>query len=207
MENPSSLEEDQKLVEAINRGDQAAANRLVEKYQDRLYFCLLKIVQHPEDALDVVQESFLSALKSMNRYKGKSQFFTWLYRIGINAAINHQRKSNRHQTFQSQLSQVHLQQTAAQEERAAQSQPLAAAELADEVEKVRKGLEMLGPEFKAVLVLKEIEDLDYHEIAEIMKTPVGTVRSRLHRARQELRWILEQLGQVEHPSQGTGESR
>lgn len=199
MDKAQSLEEDQMLLDAINRGDHSAANRLVEKYQDRLYLCILKILDQPEDAMDVVQDAFISALKSINNYKGKSQFFTWLYRIAINAAINHQRKWYKQQAHKDRWNHF---QTIAMEERAATLQPLAQAELVDEIQRVRRGLEILGPDYRAVLVLKEAEDLDYQEIADILKIPIGTVRSRLHRARQELRWILEQRSNEDRPTQG-----
>lgn len=201
MEHPKSLDEDRNLVDAINRGDTSAANRLVQKYQNRLFVCIYRILGHVQDAQDVVQDAFLCALHSMGRYKGKSQFFTWLYRIGVNAAINHQRKVTRQHTLKGQFGEHNA---SAWEEKGEKFQPLVLAQRGDEVEKVRRGLELLSPEYRAVLVLKEVEDMDYQTISEVLKIPIGTVRSRMHRAREELRWILEQWDRANHPTDTKG---
>ncbi len=180
--------EDRQLIADCLRGRTAAFGELVRRYQDRLYNAVFRIINSAEDAQDVVQEAFLSAYQALEGFKGKAGFFTWLYRIAMNEAISLKRKQRVSLALRTQNEE-----DAQPEDRSAFSRPGEAAERAEEEKKLRLALHRLSAEHRAVLVLKDIEGLKYEEIAEAMRVPIGTIRSRLHRARAELREILEGL--------------
>lgn len=182
--------EDHRLISDSLNGDHAAFGALVLRYQDRLFNTVFRLVENPEDARDVVQESFLSAYQSLSAFKGDSLFFTWLYRIAVNTAISFKRK---------QKSALRLIATSHDtgvviepQDQAESNQPGYALEMAEEERRVHTALQRLSPEHRNVLVLKDMEGMKYEQIAEILQVPVGTIRSRLHRARLELRDILLQ---------------
>jgi RNA polymerase sigma-70 factor (ECF subfamily) len=143
-----------------------------------------------EDAQDALQEAFLNAYQSLDSFKGDSQFFTWLYRIAVNAAISLKRK----QRVALRLEHEHAEGPVAAEpaDTSTSSQPGLALERADQERRMQHVLSLLSPEHRAVLVMKEIDGLKYEDIAAVLQVPVGTVRSRLFRARMELRELLDQ---------------
>jgi RNA polymerase sigma-70 factor, ECF subfamily len=169
-------------------GKTAAFGALVGRYQDRLYNTVFRLVDNAEDALDVVQEAFLSAYQSLESFKGDSQFFTWLYRIAVNTAISHKRKRRVVARIDGRNGEAALDPL----DPSAHGQPGHALERAEEEQRVHGALARLSPEHRAVLVMKELDGLKYEEIAEALRVPIGTVRSRLHRARLELRELFEQ---------------
>jgi len=181
--------DDQRLITESTRGNTAAFGELVRRYQERLYHAVYRLVDHPDDALDVVQEAFLNAYQSLDNFKGDAQFFTWLYRIAINAALSHKRKRR-----------VVLSIDAAARngegvdplDPSAETRPGHALELAEEGRRIQQALSRLSPEHRTVLVMKDMEGQKYEVMAEILQVPIGTIRSRLHRARLELRALLEQ---------------
>src|SRR5262249_5659618 len=146
-----------------------------------------RLLDHPEDAQDVVQEAFISAYQSLASFKGDALFFTWLYRIAMNAAISHRRK---HKVAVSLETGSKNELVIDPVDESAYSQPGDALEQLEDANRLKAALNRLSPEHRAVLILKDIEGQKYEEIAEIMQVPVGTVRSRLHRARLELRDLL-----------------
>lgn len=180
--------EDRQLIADCLKGQTNAFGELVRRYQDRLYNAVFRIIDSAEDAQDVVQEAFLSAYQALQGFKGQSGFFTWLYRIAMNEAISLKRKQR--VTLPIRPRQEEDAQPADQ---SACSRPGEAAERAEEEQKLQLALNRLSPEHRSVLVLKDIEDLKYEEIADALRVPIGTVRSRLHRARVELREILEAI--------------
>ncbi len=195
---------DHRLIAGCLQGDAAAFGTLVCRYQERLYHTVYRLVGNAEDAQDVVQEAFLNAYQSLDGFKGDSLFFTWLYRIAMNTAISHKRKRR--------LSIVRIEAGA---DGAGQgrvepadpselSRPGHSLEQAEEEARVRKALDRLSPEHRAVLVMKDMEGRKYEEMAEVLEVPIGTIRSRLHRARLEMRELLEQNEACEGP--GTRES-
>jgi RNA polymerase sigma-70 factor (ECF subfamily) len=162
---------------------------LVRRYQDRLYNMIYRLVGNPEDARDVVQEAFLHAYQSLDRFKGDAQFFTWLYRIAFNASVSQKRKSRRMLSINRSREEANP--AMEPEDDSPASRPGHGLEQAEEERRVQAALNQLAAEHRAVLILKDMEDLKYEAIATILQIPLGTVRSRLHRARMELRQLLE----------------
>jgi RNA polymerase sigma-70 factor (ECF subfamily) len=179
--------EDRRLIADCLQGDSAAFGVLVRRYQDRLYNSVLRLVDNADDARDVVQDAFLHAYQALDGFKGDSLFFTWLYRIAINTAISLKRKHR-----------VTLRMDGGREDGGAVepvdtsefSQPGYALEQAEQEQKIQHALNQLSPEHRAVLIMKDMEGQKYEEMAEVLQVPIGTIRSRLHRARMELRELL-----------------
>jgi RNA polymerase sigma-70 factor (ECF subfamily) len=184
--------DDGRLIAECLAGDQGAFGVLVSRYQDRLFNTVYRLLENLEDAQDVTQESFVSAYQSLASFKGDAQFFTWLYRIAVNAAISLRRKKRATVSLDSTKGQTHSFQPV---DESRDTQPGASLERMENEEQIRWALGRLSVEHRAVVVLKDIEELRYEEIAEILKVPIGTVRSRLHRARLELRELLERFEQ------------
>lgn len=189
-------EDDFALVTASALGDPRAASTLVEKYYNRLYISIQKILDNPEDAKDATQEAFLQVFRAVHKFQNRCQFYTWIYKIALNCAFNLRRNNKKHHPQEERLT---LQNTERVDSNIF-NQPEESAEFLDEIGRVRKGLQLLGSDYRNVLVLKEVEEMDYQTISEILDIPIGTVRSRLHRARQELRWILEQWEARQSPN-------
>jgi RNA polymerase sigma-70 factor (ECF subfamily) len=178
--------DDRRLIADCLAGRTAAFGDLIRRYQDRLFNAVVRVVDQPEDAADVVQDAFLNAYQSLNSFKGDSEFFTWLYRIAFNAAISLRRKRKAVLSFDG----VPDTQAVEPEDPSEYTRPGAALERTEEDTQLLAALTRLSPEHKAVLVLKDLEGQKYEDIAAILDVPVGTVRSRLHRARMELRDLL-----------------
>ncbi len=181
---------DNELIADCLKGDTNAFGDLVLRYQDRLFNTVFRLVDNPEDAKDVVQEAFLSAYQSLQSFKGDSLFFTWLYRIAVNTAISLKRKQQSALRLAPAGKDTGV--VVEPQDPSESNKPSYALEMADKERKVHEGLNRLSPEHRSVLVLKDMEGLKYEELAEILQVPVGTIRSRLHRARMELREILLQ---------------
>jgi RNA polymerase sigma-70 factor (ECF subfamily) len=181
--------DDHRLIADCLRGDSAAFGELVRRYQDRLYSTVYRLVGNAEDAQDVVQEAFLSAYQSLDGFKGHSEFFTWLYRIAFNTAISLKRK----QRVTLSLSGGHGGAGGTEPaDESDQSRPEQGLERAEEDRRVQAALARLSPEHRMVLILKDMEGQKYEAMAAILEVPIGTIRSRLHRARAELRALLQQ---------------
>ncbi|HZZ81782.1 MAG TPA: sigma-70 family RNA polymerase sigma factor [Gemmataceae bacterium] len=173
------------MISESRKGNSAAFGELVLRYQDRLFNSVLRLSENAEDARDVVQEAFLNAYLSLHSFKGDSLFFTWLYRIAINTAISMKRKKRVVLRIQPAAEggaePLDLSET---------SRPGHAIEMEEEERRVQGALAKLSQEHRSVLVMKDLDGMKYEEIADILDVPVGTVRSRLHRARLELRDVL-----------------
>jgi RNA polymerase sigma-70 factor (ECF subfamily) len=169
-------------------GDQGAFGELVTRYQDPLFNMVYRHVGNAEDAADVVQEAFLSAYQSLASFKGDAKFSTWLYRIAFNAAMTHKRRQKSGmksiKTSDSSPGVEPLDLTAS-------NRPGHAIETAEDERWLHDALQRLSPEHRAVLLMKDMEDMRYEDMAEILGVAVGTIRSRLHRARLELKDLLE----------------
>jgi RNA polymerase sigma-70 factor (ECF subfamily) len=181
--------DDNRLISECLAGNTAAFGDLVTRYQDRLYNTVFRLVNQPEDARDAVQEAFLSAYQSLASFKGDSLFFTWLYRIAINTAISLKRKQRAALRLTSGLESGTLNEPADPSDT---TQPGRALEMAEDEKIIQQALNRLSPEHRTVLVLKDMEGRKYEDMAEVLEVPIGTIRSRLHRARLELRDILLQ---------------
>jgi len=176
--------EEQELIDACLAGQTEAFGELVVRYQDRLYNGLYGVLGSSDDAREIAQEAFVHAFEKLNTFQGKSAFYSWLYRIALNAAISRKRKDKRMVgSVESAREATGLE----PQDHRPDAEPAYPAEVCEKQDMVRLALAELSEEFRTVLVLKEIEDMKYEEISEIVGCPVGTVRSRIHRARSELR--------------------
>lgn len=181
--------DDRRLIAASLKGDPAAFGELVRRYQDRLYNTVYRLLDNADDAQDVVQDAFVNAYQSLDGFKGDSQFFTWLYRIAVNTAISHKRKQRLTLSIDSGRNGERRVEPLDDSDA---SRPEHALERAEEERRVQQALNRLSAEHRAVLILKDMEGQKYEAMAEILGVPIGTIRSRLHRARTELRELLEQ---------------
>jgi len=178
-------EHENQLIQLVREGDLSAWGELIRIHQDRLYNSIVRVVGHPDRARDVVQDTFIQAIENISRFDGKSQFFTWLYRIAFNRAMSMYRK------HKSEVSLEVARENAGDETMAdSQDQPEDRVLQSELVEEVHQALEQLSAEHRAVIVLREIEGCEYEQIAEILEVSLGTIRSRLHRARSEMRRLL-----------------
>jgi|SRR5437868_2680545 len=183
---------DQQLVQRVQKGDKAAFDLLVRKYQHRVLKLVSRFVNDAAEAEDVAQEAFLKAYRALPAFRGDSAFYTWLYRIAINTAKN-ALVSNRRRPVDFDLDL----QDPDQYERQAKLKDSDTPEgvlLTDEIRLVvEKALEQLPEDLRTAIVLRELEGLSYEEIAEAMDCPVGTVRSRIFRAREAIDKKLKPL--------------
>ncbi|PIP59805.1 MAG: RNA polymerase subunit sigma-24 [Verrucomicrobia bacterium CG_4_10_14_3_um_filter_43_23] len=180
------------LVRQVQEGNSGAFDALVKKYRERLYGVVYNLTSNREDASDLTQESFIKAFRSIKRFKGNSSFFTWLYRIAVNTTLTHM-KRNRYRRFFSfetlQEEGISDEFVAAFSSGAESDKPTFLKELQ---EKLNEALQKLSPKHRTVVVLFEIEGLSHQEIADVMKCSEGTVRSRLHYAKQQLQGYLKE---------------
>jgi RNA polymerase sigma-70 factor, ECF subfamily len=181
--------DDNRLIKDCLEGDTAAFGELVRAYQDRVYNTVFRLLGNAEDAYDVVQDAFLNAYLSLGSFKGDSLFFTWLYRIAINTAITLKRKRRVVISLQAARGGDNVLDPA---DTSQEAEPGRGLEQAEQEQRIQAALNRLSPEHRAVLILKDMEGQKYEEMAEILQVPIGTIRSRLHRARTELREVLEQ---------------
>jgi RNA polymerase sigma-70 factor, ECF subfamily len=172
---------DAQLIGRTLAGEPAAFGELVLRYQDRLYNSLLRVLGSAEDARDAVQDAFVQAFVKLDTFRGSSAFYTWLYRIALNTAMSHARRKRPHRSLDQERTECGREPV--------DSQPLPAArlELSERAAQVHRALAELSAEYREIIVLRELDGCKYEQIAEILALPIGTVRSRLFRARLELR--------------------
>lgn len=175
---------DQELVEKAQQGDKKAFNLLVVRYQNRVAGLLTRYVAR-DDIPDIVQESFIKAYRSLESFRGESAFYTWLYRIAVNTAKNHLTSLGRRPPKEDILAEDAESYDVGTQLREADTPENLV--LSNELKRiVFETIENLPEELKAAITLREIEGLSYEEIAEVMNCPVGTVRSRIFRAREAI---------------------
>ena len=176
---------DQQLIERIQRGDKNAFNLLVKKYQHKVVSLVSRYVNNPGDIPDVAQEAFIKAYRAIPDFRGESAFYTWLYRIAVNTAKNYIVAQGRRPPDMDVDSQ-----DAETYDGAESLHEVANPEnlmLSDEIRaEVASALASLPEDLRTAITLREIEGLSYEEIAEVMECPVGTVRSRIFRAREAI---------------------
>jgi RNA polymerase sigma-70 factor (ECF subfamily) len=168
---------------------------LVAKYQDRVLNTILRLCGNMCDAEELAQETFLKALEKLSLFRGQSKFYTWLFRIAVNLTISSRRRGVRvkfHPLGGSDDAGAQMSPMAQVASRREPSPP-AAAMSAEASQRVTEALDELDEEFRAVVVLRDIEDMDYAQIGAVLDLPVGTVKSRLHRARCALQAKLADL--------------
>jgi RNA polymerase sigma-70 factor (ECF subfamily) len=176
---------DEELVLRVQQGDKSAYDLLVIKYQHRIIQLVNRYIKDSSDAQDVAQEAFIKAYRALGNFRGESAFYTWLYRIAINTAKNYLMSRSR----RSADAQVDVQ-DAEQIEKAPQLQGMETPErqlLNEEiVETIKTAIAKLPEEMRIAIMLREFEGMSYEEIAQAMDCPVGTVRSRIFRAREAI---------------------
>ena len=189
----TASETDQKLVQRAQRGDLRAFDLLVLKYQGRISALISRYLSDPGDVEDVTQEAFIKAYRALERFRGDSAFYTWLYRIAANAAKNHLVAKRRRPR-----SDASIEDAEAFDEFGLNSDsgsPEAIAMGDELVGVVEAAMRALPEELRAALTLRELEGLSYDDIAEVLGCPVGTVRSRIFRAREAIdERVREQIG-------------
>jgi RNA polymerase sigma-70 factor (ECF subfamily) len=181
------VSDDAQWIDQTLRGQPEAFGQLVLKYQDRLFNTVFHMVGHAEDARDIVQEALVQALLHLDSFQRHSAFYTWLYRIALNAAISHRRRRRPVASLDQMREAGHMEPVDCEDG------PAEALDRQERCRQVRQAIASLGEEHRAVLVLREIDGCCYETIAEILDLPIGTVRSRLHRARLELRDELQKM--------------
>ena len=186
-------EVDQQLVERAQRGDKHAFELLVAKYQRRLGRLISRFVRNAAEAEDVTQDAFIKAYRALPAFRGDSAFYTWLYRIGINTAKNHLvaqgRRAPTSTPFDADEAED-FEDAALLHEVATPENELMSKQV---VEVVNSSLQELPDDLRTALTLREIEGLSYEEIAAVMDCPIGTVRSRIFRAREAIAANLRPL--------------
>ena len=189
-EASSTREYDLLLVAKAQAGDLDAFDSLTVKYRQRLLSVIYNMTSNREDAADLTQEAFLKAFRSIGRFKGKSSFFTWLYRIGVNVTLSHLQKNKSRRFFSFENLSEEVNQETAFEVLASRSKTDRPTMLNELQEKLNEALQKLSNKHRTIVVLFEIEGLSHKQISEIMKCSEGTVRSRLHYAKQQLQGYL-----------------
>lgn len=183
---------DLSIVRQVQSGDVAAFDRLINKYRERVFGIVYNLTGNREDAADLTQDAFIKAFQSIHRFGGQSSFFTWLYRIAVNSSLSHLRKSRVRSFFS--LERIDSDEPVAKEVIAALTDKSGVdrdAYVRELQEKLNDAMMKLSINHRTVVTLFEIDGLSHQEIAEIMDCSVGTVRSRLHYAKQLLQAELQ----------------
>ena len=188
----SSNETDQCLVERVQRGEKVAFDALVLRYQSRIVNLVSRFIRNQADALDVTQEAFLKAYRALPNFRGDSAFYTWLYRIAINTAKNYLAvQSRRSVNMEQDYSEIEQIEDSSALKEIASPESLV---LTDEIQQtVINAIENLPDDLRVAISLRELEGLSYEEIATAMECPIGTVRSRIFRAREVIDKHLKPL--------------
>lgn len=189
-ERQQEADADFDVVKRVQAGDVAAFDVLIRKYRERVFGVVYNLTSNREDTADLVQDAFIKAFQSINRFQGQSSFFTWLYKIAVNTTLSHLRK-NKLRTF---FSLEKVQEDGATAEILNQLTDTSGADrdayLRELQEKLNEALQKLSIKHRTVITLFEIDGLSHAEIAEVMDCSEGTVRSRLHYAKQFLQGEL-----------------
>jgi RNA polymerase sigma-70 factor (ECF subfamily) len=181
----SNQASDKKLVERVQKGDKGAFDLLVLKYQHKIVNLIMRYVRDPELALDIAQEAFIKAYRALPRFRGDSAFYTWMYRIAVNTAKNHL-AAQRRRPMDVELDLQDPEQYDLHAKLKETDTPEGLA-LGNELkETVERAIAALPEDLRTAIILRELEGMSYEEIAQTMDCPVGTVRSRIFRARDAI---------------------
>jgi len=181
------VNDEEDLIQSALAGKSSAFETLVGRYQDRLYTAMISIVGSADEAEDVVQEAFIQAYLKLDTFQQNSRFFTWLYRIAFNFALARRRRKRGH------LSLDESRENSGNEPVSSIDSPDHRLSRYEDVQLVHRALALLSEDHRSILVLREMEDLAYEEIADVLSISLGTVRSRLNRARAALKLQLEKF--------------
>ena len=191
VDGTQAVDGDVAFVRRVQQGDVSAFDHLILKYRERLFSIIYNLTSNREDAADLTQEAFIKAFRSINRFKGKSSFFTWLYRIAVNATLTHLKRNRLRRFFSFENINEEVGHSEIVEALAERTNANRSTLLHELQEKLNEALHKLSPKHRAVVVLFEIEGLSHQEISEVVGCSVGTVRSRLHYAKQQLQAYLQ----------------
>ena len=188
--------QEQQWVEAARQGDQSAFEQLVHLYEKRVLALTTRMCKNPEDAEEAAQEAFLSAWQGLPFFRGDASFSTWLYRLASNACVDLLRREGRRQSaagpsLNDEEVQLEVPDTA--------PSPQEQAERSELRQQIEAGLQALTPDHRQVLLLREMHQLSYDEIAQTLDVDVGTVKSRINRGRKQLRNFLLRSGNFSPP--------
>jgi len=183
------------LVKRCQAGDTEAFDELVTRYRTRVFGMIYNMVHNEQDAWDLAQESFLKAWKSIGRFRGQSSFYTWIYRIVMNVTIDWLRKKKIKGGDAEFDDAIQLREIdpASKTVPKAEALPHQTMERDEIRARIEKAIGQLSPEHRAVILMKEIDDMQYHEIAEALGCSIGTVMSRLFYARKKLQGLLRDV--------------
>ena len=183
------------LVKQCQAGQTEAFDQLVNRYRSRVFAMIYNMVHNEQDAWDLAQDSFVKAWKSIKRFRGQSSFYTWLYRIVMNVTIDHVRKKQIKGAGTEFNDEVKLGEIEPAARTAPKSEPLPHRQMERSEIRARidAAIAQLTPEHRAVILMKETEDMQYHEIAEALGCSIGTVMSRLFYARKQLQNLLRDV--------------
>ena len=189
----SDREIDRQLVERAQRGDKRAFELLVEKYQRKLARLLSRFIRDPAEVEDVTQEAFIKAYRALPAFRGDSAFYTWLYRIGINTAKNYLMAMGRRAPTSTEVEAEEAEGFEEGEHLRDINTPESVLLSNEIAETVNSTIEQLPEELRTAIQLREIEGMSYEDIAQVMNCPIGTVRSRIFRAREAIAERLRPL--------------
>ncbi|MFK8112661.1 MAG: RNA polymerase sigma factor [Rubripirellula sp.] len=189
--------EENQLIDQALQGDRDAFTRLVQLNQDRLFASMIQVTGSPDEAEEVVQEAFIRAFIKLDTFQRNSQFFTWLYRIAFNSALTRRRRKRARVSLDHCRENNGLEVTDPGD---GVDEPILRRE---RVSMVREAMQALTDEHRSILVLREMQEHSYEDIAEILEISIGTVRSRLSRARGQLKLALEAMLRAEESSRKT----
>lgn len=183
------------LVKQCQAGQTEAFDQLVNRYRSRVFAMIYNMVHNEQDAWDLAQDSFVKAWKSIKRFRGQSSFYTWLYRIVMNVTIDHARKKQIKGAGMEFNDEVKLGEIEPAARTAPKSEPLPYRQMESSEIRARidAAIAQLTPEHRAVILMKETENMQYHEIAEALGCSIGTVMSRLFYARKRLQNLLRDV--------------
>lgn len=179
------------IVQRVQAGNVGAFDQLVQKYREHIFSIIYNMTSNREDASDLSQETFIKAFQAIACFKGKSSFFTWIYRIAINTTMTFLKKRNRRRFISYEKIDEEVSSSEIFERLTAKNRSEKGALLSELQERLNDALQKLSLKHRTVVILHEIEGLEHAEIAEITKVSVGTVRSRLHYAKQQLQSYLQ----------------
>ena len=184
--NEDKKNEDTELVALAQKGSANSFNKLVDKYHSRIYSLTYQMTSNREDAEDLTQEIFIKAFEALPRFKGRSSFYTWLYRIGINKTINYRKKRNRNRPISIDALDQDITYDEVYAELDSKDSPLRHIGLNELQVKLNEAMQKLSLKHRTVVVMHDIEGIPHDEIAKIVGVSVGTIRSRLFYARRQL---------------------
>ena len=192
-ENESPTEADEVLVSRAQSGDTLAFDQLVVRYSPRLYGMIYHMTSNKEDANDLTQDVFAKAYRSLNRFRGRSSFYTWIYAIGTNMTLNFLKKRNRRAAWSLDNLDSGIQNDEAMVDLAHAANPRHQSDLNELQKKLNEAMQSLSNAHRAVVTMFDIQGIPHAEISKILKISEGTVRSRLFYAHRQLQGYLEEF--------------